>query len=257
MEASMEASMEKFDELINIDLPKWSRMVISGNNITPGQAAEIIIRTADLEFFCNDDIWRRQLHKELGLFSIADADNNPKKWYSVYDNKDKFNYVNQSLGILDLQYLGNHQIATSFIGGPHGWCSWNGIIGYDNNIGKWPSVSAVLKEWKLIATTWPFLKLRCQLWNDENEEVDSSDSYDDAVRTFRPLVEFIIDNGAVSLSKPRHILKHHETPHCIIHTFLPNGERGCTIEQFKNAIKLIRKNLSEIPSESNESNNTN
>lgn len=116
-----------------------------------------------------------------------------------YDDKDFWNQlkiVSQDLRILDLDYLRNHQIDNCWIGGPHGWCSWDGTIGCDGfNIGKYSSIEEVHKEWLLIAQKWPNLKLRCQLWNGEEEDT-------------KPVVEFIIDNGTVQIIKPTTELKH-------------------------------------------------
>jgi len=158
-------------------------MVVVGDKISPDQAAEIIFRTSDLEFTCNDNIWRKQLHTELGVLPEKDSSG----WY-LTDQK-KLEEIQKSLGILELKYLHNEQIASSNIYGPYGWCSWDGTIGCDHNIGSWPSVKNLFKEWKIIASTWPFLKLRCQLWSDEEDEFNSySDSEDENIKQSRPLV---------------------------------------------------------------------
>jgi hypothetical protein len=235
-------------KLLNIDLPKWSRMVVVGDNISQEQAAEIIIRTTDLDFSTNDSVWRRQLHNELGLIPEKDSTNS---WYFIDSNKSQ--EVRKSLGILNLEYLQNHQIASSYIGGPHGWCSWDGTIGCgDYNIGKYPSVKRVFEEWKLIASTWPFLKLRCQLWSDEEESNynNDSDSYSDNIKESRPLIEYIIENGTVSLIKPKRKLNFNGISRSLVSVFLPHGERGCSFSQFQNAIQIVSKNISQMSNES-------
>jgi hypothetical protein len=119
---------------------------------------------------------------------------NSTRFYST--DEDKSSQVKKQLGILDLEYLQNYQIASSYLSGPHGWCSWTGVICCDGyGIGKWPTVEEVLVEWKLIANTWPFLNLKCQLLSNENNDSSS-----------KPLIQYIVKNGEVSLSLPKDLL---------------------------------------------------
>jgi len=204
---------------MNEDLPKWSRIVISGKKITEEQAYEIIIRTDDLYFSTNDCDWRKQLYQCLG---IKNLDN-------YFPDFNELQAIKEKLGSLDINYLYNRQIASSYIFGPHGWCSWNGDIGCDGyNIGKYPSVDSVLKEWKLIANTWKFLELNCQLWNCEYGEEG------------KPVVEFIIKNGEVIVNKPNSVLFHRKTTCDEMRAFYYNGERGCTIDLFFTAVKICQ-----------------
>lgn len=202
---------------MDVDLPKWSRIVISGRDVTKDQAAEIILRTDGLYFSCNDDEWKRQLHQCLGIKNL--------------DNYfEELQIIKEKLKILDLDYLRNRQIASSYIFGPHGWCSWEGKIGCDGyNIGKYPTVESVLEEWKLIANTWKFLDLKCQLWDGEYYEEES-----------RPVIEFIVKNGEVTSCSPKNVLFHEKTTSDDFRPLYRYGERGCTIEKFKNALELLK-----------------
>lgn len=218
------------------NLPKWPRIVVSGTNITHKQATEIIFRTADLEFICNDHVWRRKLHNELN--TLVDKDESgviADTWFFV--DYDKLAKVEKELGILNIKYLRNCQIATSYIGGPYGWCSWDGVIGCDGyNIGKWPSVKSIYKEWVLIAKTWPFLNLKCQLWNTEFINQDN------CIKPL-PIVEFTVANGTVLISEPKSILTHSNITPRINPKFGKFGaERGCTLETFKNSLFLLKEN---------------
>lgn len=216
------------------DLPKWSRLVISGDNVTPEQAAEIILRTSDMYFHSNDHEWRQQIQKLLGIHSDKDPT-------SYFPDSDKVEKVREELGILELEYLQNSQIASSYIGGPHGWCSWDGQIGCDGyNIGKYPSVKSVYKEWKQIAAAWPFLKLRCQLWNKgygEDSDSDDEDSHP------RPVIEYIIKDGNVTVIEPIKKLRHACTVSSFPVVLMRYGERGCDLATVKNAIKLARESV--------------
>lgn len=215
------------------DLPKWSRFVVSGDNVTEDQAAEIILRTSDLYFHTNDHHWRHQVHTLLGIASDKSLNN-----LSSPDS-DKIDKVTEELGVLDLYYLHNSQIASCYIGGPHGWCSWNGHIGCDGyNIGKYPSVEEIYEEWKSIAATWPFLKLRCQIWNKGYGEESDSDEEDSHPR---PVVEYVIENGTVTALVPKKKLRHSCSVSSIPAILMTNGERGCDLDDIKRAIKLAKE----------------
>ncbi|CAH6419301.1 Hypothetical protein HVR_LOCUS502 [uncultured virus] len=207
-------------------------MIVSGDEVTPDHAAEIIIRTSDLYFCSNDNDWRRMLHGYLGILPEKESNG------YVFPDYNKQKKLESELGILKLEYLQNDQIASSYIGGPHGWCSWDGIIGTDGyNIGKWPSVDTVFNEWTRIAEAWPFLKLRCQLWNCECDS-----DHDDDDEPAEPIVEYLIENGTVTMVDPTQLRS--PVKHGMNFAFLiPGGERGCTFEQFERAVQLARKTV--------------
>lgn len=217
--------------LLKINLPKWSRMVIIGDKVSSDQAAEIILRTSDLEFMCDDHIWRQQLHRELCILPETTKDH----WYSI--NINKLRNIEKSLGIIDLYFLRNYRIASNDI---HGWCSWDGIIGGDYIIGKYPNASIIFGEWKDIAINWPFIKLKCQLWNDD----DDDENYYPSIP--KPGIEFIIENGTVSIIEPKLILEYfHDSSAANI--YIPNRERGCTFDMYKKALKITHDSMKDSP----------
>jgi len=55
------------EELSEYNLPKWSRIVVEGVNITEEQAAEILVRTSDFNFYSNDTNWR------ITIFNILEV----------------------------------------------------------------------------------------------------------------------------------------------------------------------------------------
>lgn len=79
-----------------------------------------------------------------------------------------------------------------WIGGTHGWCDWDGTIFANSfNVGKWPTVEEVEKDWQAIAAAFPFLDLRSQLLNrGSSEAVDEGAS---------PVVEFVVRNSRVEV----------------------------------------------------------
>jgi hypothetical protein len=240
--------MEKY---FNIGLPKWPALIVKGKSVTREQAMEILIRTDDLWFSSNDREFEAQLNEIL-----LDLDYVPRE-YSGDDkaiadklgldstNGENFAKISEykdsktsDLNRLDLHYLKNRRIVSSWIGGPHGWCDWEGNINCRNyNIGKWPSVEEVYNEWVTIAKAFPYLELSAQLYNGETSEEDSS-----------PVIEFNIKDGKVEMSIPEEPL---DLPSFGMADMFsrfnnPYAERGCTIELFKSALEHIRSKTVEV-----------
>jgi hypothetical protein len=232
--------MEKM--LFEIELPKWPALVVVGEPVTKEQAMEILIRTDSLYFGCNDREWEKELNFIVYGFKDGNVDDRlkekhgiPKGQYSPEFYTIKESYLNRYAPI-ELAYLGNHRIASSWIGGAHGWCSWDGSIGCSNyNIGKWPSVQQVFEDWVAIASEFPFLDLKCQLMNEEAGESES----------LKPLVEFRIKDGKVEIYEPGEILAipSFGTEDMIARFNDPHGERGCSLETVKEAFEFVEKKI--------------
>jgi hypothetical protein len=143
-----------------IDLTKWPRLLVAGEPVTREQANDILIRTAPRHFFTNDQRWLRQVAEEYRI--PLDRYGGPR-WPDMAE-------VFDSLGVLHLTYLTNDQIMSPWVGGPHGWCDWEGRIGCStHNIGKWPAFEDVQGDLDDIAGAWPFLRMDVQLVTDEGE----------------------------------------------------------------------------------------
>lgn len=213
----------KEQSILSAGLPKWPALAVEGKPVTKEQAAEIIVRTDCFSFSCNDESWPVMLWEAIGLKSDRVG---PVNW-------DDSEAAMKRLRRIELEYLCNARIASAWIGGPHGWCNWDGTIGCNNyNIGKWPSCEAVHGEWALIAAAFPFLDLRCQLFNGENCEDHSA-----------PVIEFRVHNGAVESlvpATPMRLAAGTTESDVLSVLYSPSSvrERGCTIEQFKWALKL-------------------
>jgi hypothetical protein len=239
----------KKEDFFNIALPKWPALIVRGEKITTDQAAEIIIRTTDhlscnsSEFVnaCQSLIYDVQIPTEKidrydavteSIMEKIGADE--KDWESLWKYKEN---KHKELGILeDLFYLGNERICSSWIGGPHGWCDWDGTIGCSNyNIGKWPTVQEVYEGWQLIAKAFPYLNLRCQLANHGASETDG-------ITDPRPLVEFIVKDGKVKMIIPKNYITVPE-----FGPFINIGDRGseigCTLDQFFNALTMVKRKM--------------
>lgn len=225
-----------------IRLIKWPELLVKGKSVTGDQAHEIIIRTSGLSFSCNDQRWENGLKREVldacGMWSTPTSDFGYHNWDTL---KRKF-------GILDLSYLQNDRIASSYIGGPDGWCNWDGTIqAYGKNIGKWPGVESVYGDWCAIAKAFPFLSLRCQLVNMEHSEEAEQQAqhevlYDEKDDPKFPVVEFSVHQGEVEIREPDEKIidvKKPFDPMTLMHRFNnPNAERGCTIDMFKKGLTL-------------------
>lgn len=142
----------------NVTLGKWPRLLVVGDPVTVEQANEIIFRTNDWWATSNSKKFEKSIYKAL------DIETNQYGWPQISKNfLDLYR-------ILDLNYLNNARILSSWIGGPHGWCDLGGKIFCNTwNIGKWPEVEEVLEDWETIAEAFPYLRLKSELVTDEGE----------------------------------------------------------------------------------------
>lgn len=164
------------NHLLIANLPKWPQMVVTGTKITKEQALEIIRRTDQFLGFPmgNDRAFSEKVKKTL---KIPEGYSEQAKWLEDW-------------GYIWTEYVVNDWICSDFIDGAYGWCHPDGTIGYAYNIGKWPSVSEVLKEWETLAAAFPFLEVEATLMSAEYGEVGF------------PVVSFLIRNGSVELVDP-------------------------------------------------------
>jgi hypothetical protein len=207
------------------DLTKWPRLIVVGKKVTETQANEILLRTDSWWLSTNDKRW------QAAIYELAGIPTNPEYgWPQPSD-------FTREINALQLHYLHNEQIVSSWIGGPHGWCSWDGSIGCSHyNIGKWPSVEEVTEDWRAIAAAWPFLDLRAQLIPDEGEAE-------------APAVEWRVRAGAVEEVKPGKTL----TPPTLDlgaawhRVMAPGGERGVSYERLSSALAQVRAPVGSSP----------
>jgi hypothetical protein len=141
---------------------KWPLLLVQGKPVTPEQADNILLRSTGAYWFTNDRAWAAQVAGILGLDFDRDA-------FGGISHVSVTAWL-KSVGAVDLDYLTNARIMSSWIGGPKGWCDWDGRIGCGNwNIGKWPAVEEIEEDLTAIAAAWPFLDMRVQLVDDEGD----------------------------------------------------------------------------------------
>lgn len=218
-------------ELMDRGLPKWPALVVVGDPVTPDQAEEIIIRTEGCfgwGFGCNDHEWECIVAEIMGATHV--------RAYPHIDSADMLAFQ-KKVRWIELEYLRNSRVMSSYVGGPHGWVNWDGNVFTNTyNIGKYPEVSTVYKEWTKIAKAFPYLNLRSQLFSGETCEVG-----------IRPIVEYQVKNGKVRLTDPKEALVFaslnmgKEVMDC----FRPGRERGCSAETLKAAVDLCIKKTKE------------
>jgi hypothetical protein len=173
----------------DISLPKWPAMLVVGQPVTPDQAFEILVKTdsylPDFRYAGNAHRLCREYSKIFGIDDEEEKRLNPPGT-SAY-NPAYFTAIDdlrKRLGKIPLEYIDNSRIMSAWIGGPKGWVNWDGIVGCSGyNIGKWPSVEAVHREWEVVAAAFPYLDLTCWLFNGEScEEI-------------QPVVKFVVKGG--------------------------------------------------------------
>lgn len=170
----------------DIELPKWPGLLIVGDQITPQQAGEILIRTNDWydvfnynknNFLLNEikKIYRETLPIEELISEIK------------LDEKIFCNKIDHLL----LSCLYNERIDSSWIGGLKGWCNWDGTIFCNNyNIGKWPYIGDVLNDLRLIIKNFPYLNFQLQILSHEA-------NIEENVHEVKPLVSLEISKGQI------------------------------------------------------------
>ena len=225
--------IDNIDE--NVGLPKWPGLVVSGQRVTTRQAAEILIRTdsslPNFKYAGNDRQHAAKLMELFGMDYDDNEDDYQARWKAEDDLRDR-------LKVIPLNYLPNSQIVSAYIGGPHGWCDWNGnIFANSYNVGKWPSVEEVAEDWASIAEAFPFLDLTSHLYNAE------------ACEDGKPVVEFIVKDGKVEVRPPQKLdlapLVDDFSESVILDLFTnPNRECGITINAL--SAKLVEV-YGEIP----------
>lgn len=208
------------------DLPKWPGLIVKGDPLTQEQTFEIMLRTSDFWLMSNNKEWENQLYAVIDnrLGYQFEGDNSDRKIKRVQS-------LEKDLSTLNLNYLQNDRIVSSWVGGPHGWLNWDGTVGCCNyNIGKWPSSDDVLKEWETIAEAFPYLNLQCQLTSEEDSD-----------KNREPLIEYTVKDGKVVTSIPTTKLVSNVPYTASVEYLIANmgvieREQGCTLEFFRQVL---------------------
>ncbi|MFE0472668.1 hypothetical protein ACFW2V_13735 [Streptomyces sp. NPDC058947] len=165
-------------------LPKWPTLQVVGQDVGPDLGREICLRTASLSSLyplgVND--WSRSVSSVLGV-SVDDEG---------FPFHEDLRRVEEDLDTLDLTYLGNDRVSATRSSLLSGWCDWDGTIGtMGSHLGdKWPTLEKLNQELKLIARTWPQLKMTVQL-----SSYKTPDRFDE----LHPFLTWFVEGGKVFL----------------------------------------------------------
>jgi hypothetical protein len=179
---------------LDISLPKWPAIVVYGDRVTELQATEIIVRTdlhfPDFSYAGNDMNIRDTLNDLFKIPKYPSRDQSKEGFIKEFaDYNKKIKKIESYYKKINLEYLYTQNIVSAYVRGPCGWVDWQGNINYHgHNIGKWPSVDAVLAEWNMIAAAFPYLNLTCILFNKEACEEGCE-----------PVIQFRIKDGKASI----------------------------------------------------------
>lgn len=210
---------------------KWPRLIVVGEPVTEEQANEILIRTCVPSYLrVNDDEWNDAVARTMGFpagedwppHTLQGAERTAwftKRW-AAQDRRS------EELGVIGLEYLFNSRISSTWIGGSHGWCDWDGTIGASvYNIGKWPSTETVTEEWQSIAAAFPYLRLDAQVVEDEGDGVIAD--------------QWHIADGVAELVEVGEPLPAPPEPPFFPGVLLRDGERGVSIERLRAAVAQV------------------
>ncbi len=176
-------------------LPKWPEMYVTGKSVTPEQAKEILFRTdssvsrpSSYAFGGNDHRFAETCYRSFGWTKMFDLD----KQHGFLPSIRAGQVWADKMGMVPTEYINNSFLSTSYIGGPSGWCNPSGqIYSKGHNIGKWPDVEAVVRDWETLLAAFPFIDVQCTLFSGEQCEDHSTPVITmtingDGVKTFHP-----------------------------------------------------------------------
>ena len=220
----------------DIELPKWTGLLVVGDSVTFEQAEEIIIRTSDWRYdlFNNDKSFLNNEIKNIYRESLPIEE-------LISEVKLDEDIFYQKIDHLSLSYLDNDRIDSSWIGGLKGWCDWDGKIFCNNfNIGKYPSVIDVIDDLKDIIKAFPYLKFKLQLLSHEV-------SIEEYINEVKPLVSLEINNGKIKEMNINHLIAPYmSNENCINDEILINNINQNwrkDSEHIERIIKAIKKLL--------------
>lgn len=154
---------------LRLGLPKWPAMWVRGTQVSVERAKEIIRRT-DSSFvrgvvYGNDKAHVDWVSKKLGMpRSKIDDPNSGLTTQAFFNAVEDWRFA---WGALELEYIGNDWVSSMYVYGPNGWCRPDGTISHFKNVGKWPSVEDLVRDWIRVAEVFPFLDLLVTFFDRE------------------------------------------------------------------------------------------
>ena len=168
------------EEACRKGLPKWPKLLMSGKPVGVDIAKNIIFRTdrflkeIGAAYGGNNRLWNAWARKELGYNLLQQDPDESDDWMPpMRDDIDIWALrqdFKEQMAMVDTNYVHNTWASSAFIFGPHGWMHPDGQIGHVDNVGKWPSVSEILKDLGKLQTAWPLLEMTATLFDGEGVE---------------------------------------------------------------------------------------
>lgn len=216
-------------------LGKWPRLLVVGESVTTDQAAEILVRTDlmwnSLRYIGSDEQWAEQIRQVAREHGYPEEPESPvfrsdsqSAQTAICDWYDASQRWRDQMDMLGLEYLWTERVVSSWIGGPMGWCDWDGTIGTAvYNVGKWPTVEELTSEWRDISEAFPFLTLIAQCVGNEGADPTAA-------------AQWQIRGGAVEVREGDFdLIRATEEPS------FTWREAGCSLEQFRHAVALVAR----------------
>lgn len=176
--------------------PKWAALSVSSDTpLTPQQAEEVILRTYNFSWL-DFSPTSKEGADLLQALSLPHSKEGPHTRITGSALQNLRGRVRSLDGLLFLQ---NHNLSLPEFLAPNvqyswsnyqSWCHWDGTIQIVKNIGPWSCTGEIQDEWAVLAQAFPFLDLRCHIYNGE---VDDNP---------KPILEFRVKSGQVSVHSP-------------------------------------------------------
>lgn len=189
---------EEENKILFKGLPKWPHLIIIGKPVTRDQAFDIIFRTDGfLTDTCkhaggNNHAFNAIYHRDSGIAQVA-------KEKEQYNDAWLFDMqvteaLREKIKFVRRKYIRNDWTSSPMVGGPHGFCSPEGEIYHDCNVGKWPCGSEVFEDLKTIVKEWPFLEFKASLYSHEDCECHPTEHKG-------VVMSFVAENGVVRVTE--------------------------------------------------------
>lgn len=143
----------------NTEWPKWPKLLMVGETVKPEQAREILIRTNHW-FMLEYNYSKGMIEETIKQFYKRTLAPEHQIGYNKIDVED---FIGK-LDVIELNYLDNARIQSSWIGGLKGWMNWDGKLFTNNyNIGKWPTEDELISDIETITKAFRYLDFELQL----------------------------------------------------------------------------------------------
>lgn len=145
---------------------KWPYLLVTGKDVTPEQAAEVIVATTHWTLKLRpEDEWSREVAARMGVGWDS---------YRMLD-RDGLDRFYEGTGVEYIEYLANRSVHLDDEEADSSWIGWDGSVGTSGMTlaAKWPSHTEIHYEWGILARRFPFLDLTAQLirpdWGNDEE----------------------------------------------------------------------------------------